>query len=97
MNHRALDTLHGRGGGRRVADGAVLPGIDDVATVTAICPHGHRWIVRADALGTCMADGHPLRKAKAKDAGRPIITVAYVSPDQCPCSAEIPSTTRRSA
>lgn len=84
----AADLLYGRGGGRHIPPNAVLPGIDDVPLISAICAHRHRWLVAEREIGRpCFHCGHALRRATAADAGEPVIVVAFVPPDSCPCGS----------
>lgn len=84
----AADLRWGRGGGRHIPPNAVLPGIDDVPLISAICVHAHRWLVAEREIGRpCSHCGHALRRTKKADEGRPVLVVAYVPPDPCPCGS----------
>ena len=87
----AADLLYGRGGGRHIPPNAVLPGINDVETGPAICPHGHRFthVAQRDLGKPCIVDGHPVRRpTKAELARAPhVILTAHVPPERCPCGA----------
>lgn len=84
----AKDILWGRQGSQGVPVGRVIEDIDDVPLVPAICAHHHRWLVAEREIGRpCSTCGHAMRRPRKADEGLPVIVVAYVAPDPCPCGS----------
>ena len=87
----AADLRWGRGGGRHIPPNAVLPGINDVESGPAICPHGHRFthVAVRDLGKPCIVDGHPVRRPTKAELARPPHVISTIGPanEPCPCGS----------
>lgn len=87
----AKDLRWGRGGGRDLPPDRIVPGINDVETGPAICPHGHRFthVAQRDLGKPCIVDGHPVRRPTKAELARAPHIIRAIGPanEPCPCGS----------